>query len=97
FYFQMIFNTLAMLILGGMATVTGAVTGVIVLSVGLEFIRSIESGVTIAGLQLPQLLGLSGVALGVVIVLCMAFRPSGISGRYELDELLSRFFRRNAK
>ncbi|TIV68819.1 MAG: branched-chain amino acid ABC transporter permease, partial [Mesorhizobium sp.] len=97
FYFQMIFNTLAMLILGGMATVTGAVTGVIVLSIGLEFIRSIESGVTVAGIQMPQLLGLSGVALGVVIVLCMAFRPSGISGRHELDELVSLLFRRNAR
>lgn len=97
FYFQMIFNTLAMLILGGMATVTGAVTGVIVLSIGLEFIRSIESGVTVAGIQMPQLLGLSGVALGVVIVLCMAFRPSGISGRHELDELFSLLLRRNAK
>ncbi|RVC93656.1 branched-chain amino acid ABC transporter permease, partial [Mesorhizobium sp. M2A.F.Ca.ET.017.03.2.1] len=95
FYFQMIFNTLAMLILGGMATVTGAVTGVIVLSIGLEFIRSIESGVSVAGIQMPQLLGLSGVALGVVIVLCMAFRPSGISGRHELDELVSLLFRRN--
>lgn len=97
FYFQQIFMTLAMLILGGMATVTGAVTGVIVLSVGLEFIRSIESGVTIAGIQLPQLLGLSGVALGVVIVLCMAFRPGGISGRLELDEQFSRLFRRNTR
>ncbi|WP_246684791.1 branched-chain amino acid ABC transporter permease [Mesorhizobium sp. B2-7-1] len=97
FYFQMIFNTLAMLILGGMATVTGAVTGVIVLSIGLEFIRSIESGVTVVGIQMPQLLGLSGVALGVVIVLCMAFRPSGISGRHELDELVSLLLRRNAK
>jgi branched-chain amino acid transport system permease protein len=94
FYFQQIFMTLAMLILGGMATVTGAVTGVIVLSVGLEFIRSIESGVSIGGIQLPQLLGLSGVALGVVIVLSMAFRPSGICGRHELDEQLARFFRR---
>lgn len=94
FYFQQIFTTLAMLILGGMTTVTGAVTGVIVLSIGLEFIRSVESGVSIAGIQLPQLLGLSGVALGVVIVVCMAFRPSGISGRYELDELLARLLRR---
>ena len=97
FYFQQIFMTLAMLILGGMATVTGAVTGVIVLSIGLEFIRSIESGVTIAGVQLPQLLGLSGVALGGVIVLCMAFRPGGISGRLELDEQLYRLFRRNPR
>lgn len=90
FYFQQVFMTLAMLILGGMATITGAVAGVVLLSVGLELIRSIESGVEIAGVQLPQLLGLSGVALGVVIVLCMAFRPDGIVGRYELDEQLTR-------
>lgn len=97
FYFQQVFMTLAMLILGGMATVTGAVAGVVALSVGLEFIRSIESGVEIAGVQLPQLLGLSGVALGVVIVLCMAFRPDGIVGRYELDEQLARLFSRKRK
>lgn len=91
FYFQQAFMTLAMLILGGMATVTGAVAGVVVLSIGLEIIRSVESGVVIAGVQLPQLLGLSGVALGVVIVLCMAFRPDGITGRHELDEYLAKW------
>ncbi|MGO4560257.1 branched-chain amino acid ABC transporter permease [Mesorhizobium sp. 2RAF21] len=95
FYFQMVFMTLAMLILGGMATVTGAVAGAIILSVGLEIIRSLESGVVIAGIQLPQLLGLSGIALGLVIVLCMAFRPDGVVGRYELDEYLVRMLRRN--
>lgn len=90
FYFQQVFMTLAMLILGGMGTVTGAVTGAVVLSVALEMIRSVESGITIAGVQLPQMLGLSGVALGVVIVFCMAFRPGGIVGRYELDEYYAR-------
>lgn len=93
FYFQQVFLTLAMLILGGMGTVTGAVYGAVLLSLVLEFIRSIESGVTIAGVQMPQMLGLSGVALGVVIVLCMAFRPNGITGRHELDELIARLLR----
>lgn len=94
FYFQQIFLTLAMLILGGMGTVTGAVYGAVLLSLGLEVIRSLESGVVIAGVQMPQMLGLSGVALGVVIVLCMAFRPNGIFGHYELDELFARRFAR---
>ncbi|WP_367193997.1 branched-chain amino acid ABC transporter permease [Amorphus sp. 3PC139-8] len=94
FYFHQVMMTLAMLILGGMGTVTGAVTGVIALSVLLEFIRGIESGVTVAGIQLPQVLGLSGVALGAVIVLSMAFRPDGIAGRYELDEQIARLFSR---
>ncbi|MBL8581199.1 MAG: branched-chain amino acid ABC transporter permease, partial [Rhizobiaceae bacterium] len=91
---QQVFLTLAMLILGGMGTVTGAVTGALILSIGLELIRSVESGVTIGGLELPALLGLSGVALGAVIVLCMALRPQGICGPYELDEMLARAFRR---
>ncbi len=94
FYFQQVFLTLAMLILGGMGTVTGAMAGALLLSIGLELIRSLESGVTIGGLTLPAMLGLSGVALGAVIVLCMALRPQGLCGPYELDEMLSRALRR---
>ncbi|WP_137113585.1 branched-chain amino acid ABC transporter permease [Mesorhizobium sp. GR13] len=94
FYFQQVFMTLAMLILGGMGTVTGAVAGTLILSIGLEFIRSLESGVTVGGVSLPAMLGLSGVALGAVIVLCMSLRPQGISGTLELDEMLARAMRR---
>lgn len=94
FYFQQVFMTLAMLILGGIGTVTGAVVGTLILSIGLELIRSFESGVTIGGISLPPMLGLSGVALGAVIVLCMTLRPQGICGPYELDEMLARALRR---
>ncbi len=94
FYFQQVFMTLAMLILGGIGTVTGAVVGTLILSIGLELIRSLESGVSIGGIALPAMLGLSGVALGAVIVLCMALRPQGICGPYELDEMLARALRR---
>ncbi len=94
FYFQQVFMTLAMLILGGMGTVTGAVAGALILSIGLELIRSLESGVTLGGVTLPAMLGLSGVALGAVIVLGMALRPQGVCGPYELDEMLARALRR---
>ncbi|WP_158970668.1 branched-chain amino acid ABC transporter permease [Chachezhania sediminis] len=97
FYFQQVFLTLAMLILGGMGTVTGAMLGTILLSFGLEAIRSVETGVSVLGIQMPAMLGLSGVALGVVIVLCMALRPQGISGRYELDEAIGALLRRNSR
>lgn len=86
FYFQQVFLTLAMLILGGMGTVTGAVLGTVLLSAGLEAIRRAESGVDLGVIALPQMLGLSGVALGFVIVLGMALRPKGLAGRLELDE-----------
>jgi len=89
FFFQQVFLTLAMLILGGMRTVSGAVVGCAILSIGLEAIRSLESGATVLGVELPAMLGLSGLSLGAVIVLGMAFRPNGIMGRLELDELVA--------
>lgn len=89
FYFQQVLMTLAMLILGGLGTVTGAVVGTLILSISLELIRSVESGVDLGPIQLPEMLGLSGVALGAVIVLCMVLRPQGISSRHELDEVLA--------
>lgn len=96
FHFELLITTLAMLILGGMRTVSGAVFGCAMLAILLEAIRSVESGVTVAGLQLPQLLGLSGLAMGAIIVLGMTFRPRGIFTRLELDELLWRLLKRKA-
>ena len=75
FHFELVMTTLAMLILGGMRTVSGAVFGTVLLSILLEAIRSLESGVEIGGIALPQMLGLSGLAMGAVIVLGMTFRP----------------------
>ncbi|WP_151719684.1 branched-chain amino acid ABC transporter permease [Gemmobacter serpentinus] len=91
FFFQQVMLTLAMLILGGMASVSGAVAGAVILSLVLELIRNIESGVTIGGVTTPALLGLSGVALGMVIVLCMALRPQGLLGHREADDFLEKW------
>ena len=54
FYFHAAFLTLAMHILGGMRSVTGAVVGVVLISVAMELIRHLESGPVILGAQLPR-------------------------------------------
>lgn len=88
FYFNHVFLTLAMLILGGMRTVTGAVLGTFIISFGLEWVRWLETGPTILGQKFPEVLGLSGVVLGSVIVLIMALRPGGIMGDREIEDFI---------
>lgn len=88
FYFNHVFLTLAMLILGGMRTVTGAVLGTLIISFGLEWVRWLETGPVLLGIDLPEALGLSGIALGGVIVLTMALRPGGIMGDREIEDLI---------
>ncbi|WP_434051078.1 MAG: branched-chain amino acid ABC transporter permease [Roseibium sp.] len=90
FYFNHVFLTLAMLILGGMRTVTGAVLGTFLISFGLEGVRYLETGPVLLGIELPEALGLSGIALGAVIVLTMALRPTGIMGNREIETLFVR-------
>ncbi|MFL4468494.1 branched-chain amino acid ABC transporter permease [Tateyamaria armeniaca] len=88
FYFNHVFLTLAMLIFGGMRTVTGAVLGTFAISFGLEVVRWLETGPVVIGIDLPEVLGLSGVMLGLVIVLTMALRPVGVMGDREIEELV---------
>ena len=82
------FLTVAMLILGGLRSVSGAVFGTLLISIGLETIRWLETGPEIVGIQLPQMLGLSGLVLGVVIVGVMAFLPSGLMGNREIEDII---------
>jgi branched-chain amino acid transport system permease protein len=97
FYFSYVFLTIAMLILGGMRTVSGAVVGVFVIEFGIEIIRMLENGPQILGFRLPTMYGLSGLALGGVIVICMAFRPSGVMGNVEFDDIFFRLIGRLKK
>jgi len=56
----------------------------------LEWIRWLETGLEILGIKLPEILGLSGIALGAVIVLTMVLRPGGIMGNNEIEDVLSK-------
>lgn len=90
FYFDLTFLTLAMLIVGGMHSVSGSVIGCALVTVGVEFMRYLESGPMIAGTKLPAMFGLTGFFLGLIIVFCMTFRPAGLLGENEIDDLWHR-------
>lgn len=90
FYFGTTFVLLAMLIVGGIRTVTGAAIGALVVSVLLEWARRLEPGVTIGPIHTPEISGLSTLALGAALLVVMYRRPLGLFGQFELDEVIRR-------
>ncbi len=100
FYFTLQFALLAMLVVGGSTTVTGAVGGAVLISLLTEAARRLEgllSGFTVGDFTLRGIFGLQEVTLGLAIIFVMYRRSDGLFGRLELDEtLLARRRRRTA-
>ncbi|WP_434618572.1 branched-chain amino acid ABC transporter permease [Tabrizicola sp. M-4] len=87
FYFSQTFLVMAMVILGGMRSVSGTILGVLAISVGNEAARTLESGPVVLGLDLPEMFGLTGFFLGAVIVATMIWRRDGLMGDAEFETL----------
>ena len=94
FYLNLTFTVVAMLIVGGMTTVSGAVIGTLILTMVLEFLRHLESGMSLGPLQLPEMFGLTTLGLGVSIMAVMFWRRDGLLAYFEIDERLARRRRR---
>ena len=86
FYFNFTFMLLAMLILGGITTVSGAVVGAAVIMVIVEFLRKLEGGVDLGFLSLPTVFGLTDIGIGLAILLVMYRLQDGLLGVREIDE-----------
>lgn len=84
FYMGLVFAQVVMMIVGGMASVGGAVLGVIAVTVLQNSVRTLEGGATIAGVTLPEVFGLTTVVLGMAILLIIWLRPQGLVGNVEL-------------
>lgn len=101
FYLTLQFALVAMLVVGGATTVTGAVGGAFLVALLLEAARRLEgvlNGMTIGGAPIRGVFGLQEIALGLVILLVLYRRRDGMFGRVELDEaLVSWWSRRRAR
>ena len=98
FYFAYTFALISMLVIGGMRSLSGAVAGVVVVSVLSELLRNLERGFALGGLEVPPLYGASQIVLGGIFILVMIFRPRGIMGDTELSlGRLGGFFSHNGK
>jgi branched-chain amino acid transport system permease protein len=83
FYFALTMSLITMLVLGGMGSLTGAVVGVVCVSLLSEVLRTVERGFTIGDFAVPALFGASQIVLGFIFILVMIFRPKGIMGDRE--------------
>ncbi len=88
FFFVDTFLLLAMLIVGGMATVSGALAGTILITAVTETLRRLEGGVEVFGFQLPQMFGTTQIGIGLIILLVMYRKSGGLLDRSEWDELI---------
>lgn len=84
FYMAYTFALISMLVIGGMQSLTGAVLGVVLVTVASEVLRNLERGIDLGVLTLPPLYGAAQIVLGIIFILVMIFRPSGIMGDREL-------------
>jgi branched-chain amino acid transport system permease protein len=90
FYLGKTFITLAMLVVGGMRSLSGAVAGVLVLSAVSEFFRSLEQGIDLFGTQIAARPGLEEVALALIMLVILLYRRDGLFGDTEIGPLLRR-------
>lgn len=88
FYFTDTFLLLAMLIVGGMTTVTGAVTGAVAITLVTEILRRFEGGFSVAGLEIPAVFGTTQIGIGLIILFAMFRKPDGLAGLKEWEERL---------
>ena len=84
FWLGLTFVALAMLIVGGQRSMTGAVTGAAVISIIVEILRQFEVGLTIAGVHVQLPLGSQELGIAFLMLLILIFRPSGITGGREI-------------
>lgn len=84
FYLGLTFVCLSMLVVGGMNSLSGAVLGVVILSAIIQLLRWFEKGVDIGGTSFALPLGVQEIAIGVVMIVILMFRPSGLTRNKEL-------------
>ena len=84
FWLGLTFITLAMLVVGGMNSLSGAVLGVVVISVFTELLRQAEKGVEIGGTEIAVPPGIQEMGLAGIMILILIFRPRGLTGNREI-------------
>jgi branched-chain amino acid transport system permease protein len=84
FYLALTFISLSMLVVGGMNSLSGAVIGVVVLSTIIQILRWLEKGVDVGSITLTIPNGIQEVAIGIVMIVILMYRPSGLTKNREL-------------
>lgn len=87
FYLDPTFLFVSMLVIGGTRSLSGAVVGVVSISVLTELLRLVEVGFALPGTgwTIAAAPGLGDVVLAAIMLIIILFRPQGITGGRELS------------
>ncbi|WP_436317216.1 branched-chain amino acid ABC transporter permease [Variovorax sp. LjRoot84] len=83
YYLGRTFICLAMLVVGGAASLSGAVTGVVTISLLIELLVKLEKGFAIGSLMLQAPNGTQEIVVGLAMIVTLICRPRGLVGLHE--------------
>ena len=83
FYLGVTFTSLAMLILGGMGSLSGAVTGVVFVTLLISLFRALEKGVSLGAATYGLPAGSQEIAIGIAMMIVLIRKPAGLVGNRE--------------
>ena len=85
FFVTITFLTVAMLVVGGRLSLSGAVVGTVFITAVTEGLRRIEGGVDLGLFSIPARPGLQEVGVALTMLVVLLLRPAGITGGSEIE------------
>jgi branched-chain amino acid transport system permease protein len=85
FYWTLVLTLLSILVIGGMATVSGAVIGAGLYAVVYEVLRGVEQEGSFVGIPVPQVTGLTQMVVAFATLMVLIYRRDGLLAWWELD------------
>lgn len=84
FYLSLTFIVVAMMVVGGTGTVSGAVVGALFVASANELLRVLQKGVSLGPISLPEINGLQQFGVALVTLLILILRPTGLMAGKEI-------------
>ena len=84
FYITEAFLLVTMLVVGGSGSISGAVTGTAIVTVMRELLRQLEGWLNNSGVITFEVYGLTEVAVAILLIVILIWRPEGIVGGREI-------------
>jgi branched-chain amino acid transport system permease protein len=98
FNLMFVFELIAMLAIGGIGTISGAILGATIVTLFTQAAAPIQEGFILFSLEIPPMYGLVNLLMAIIIIMIMIYRPDGIMRGRELSlELVSKWFKSSSE
>ncbi|MDL2216866.1 branched-chain amino acid ABC transporter permease [Desulfovibrio sp. OttesenSCG-928-M14] len=85
FNFMLTFNVLMIVVAGGLGSITGSIIGSVVITVMLEWLRIVESPISLFGFESAGIPGMRMVIFSLLLLGIILFRRQGLLGMREFS------------